>query len=492
PLPRPRRRRPPPRLRSRPCARRAEPVRAARRRHRSAGPQRGRQDHRDLVRHRPAAPRRGHRAGARRRPVALESRAPRPSGGDDPGRRAELRRLGDAAAALRSEPARGPAGRGRGRRASGDRRVRPHPRAPALGRPAPAPGPRAGHHRATGPGVPRRADRRDGSLHPAPCAGAGPRPRPDGHRGRAHHPSHGRRRGAGRCRPCDLPGPGARLRLGAGGGPRAPCRRRRRGGAGDCQRRRPGDGPRARGRPARCGRTARRPPGGRLRRGGRSRDRAAGPDGCRPPRCGGRRERGTDLRDHPRDRGGRPMSAPRETSSPERTPRPAPPLRRILSHGDLEARILLSNAEQLMVAIALPALVLIGLWLLPLGRLDGVAAIDTAVAATFATALISTSFTSQAIITGFDRRNGVLRWVATTPLGRGGYLAGKILATLATHVLQVLVLGVIALIIGWRPELPGLLAAVPVWLTGTVAFGALGLLVAGTLRTEAVLAVSNL
>ncbi|HLQ81120.1 MAG TPA: ABC transporter permease [Brachybacterium sp.] len=186
------------------------------------------------------------------------------------------------------------------------------------------------------------------------------------------------------------------------------------------------------------------------------------------------------------------MSAPRETSSPERTPRPAPPLRRILSHGDLEARILLSNAEQLMVAIALPALVLIGLWLLPLGRLDGVAAIDTAVAATFATALISTSFTSQAIITGFDRRNGVLRWVATTPLGRGGYLAGKILATLATHVLQVLVLGVIALIIGWRPELPGLLAAVPVWLTGTVAFGALGLLVAGTLRTEAVLAVSNL
>ena len=186
------------------------------------------------------------------------------------------------------------------------------------------------------------------------------------------------------------------------------------------------------------------------------------------------------------------MTAPRETSSPERTPLPAPPLRRILSHGNLEARILLSNAEQLMVAIALPALVLIGLWLLPLGRLDGVAAIDTAVAATFATALISTSFTSQAIITGFDRRNGVLRWVATTPLGRGGYLAGKILATLATHVLQVLVLGVIALIIGWRPELPGLLAAVPVWLTGTVAFGALGLLVAGTLRTEAVLAVSNL
>src|SRR5690606_4709976 len=123
----------------------------------------------------------------------------------------------------------------------------------------------------------------------------------------------------------------------------------------------------------------------------------------------------------------------------------------------------------------------------PLGRIPGVPSVDTAVAATFATALISTSFTSQAILTGFDRRNGVLRWVATTPLGRGGYLAGKILATLTTHVLQVVVLGVIALAIGWRPELLGLLAAVPVWLVGTVAFGALGLLVAGTLRTEAVL-----
>ncbi|MDN5899680.1 MAG: ABC transporter permease [Brachybacterium sp.] len=189
------------------------------------------------------------------------------------------------------------------------------------------------------------------------------------------------------------------------------------------------------------------------------------------------------------------MTDLRDPSSPDRTdraPRPAAPLRRILAHAGLETRILLSNGEQLTVAIALPALVLIGLWLLPLGRLDGVPAVDTAVAATFATALVSTSFTSQAIITGFDRRNGVLRWVATTPLGRGGYLAGKILATLATHVLQVLVLGVIALIIGWRPDLLGLLGALPVWLVGTVAFGSLGLLVAGTLRTEAVLAVSNL
>ncbi len=187
-----------------------------------------------------------------------------------------------------------------------------------------------------------------------------------------------------------------------------------------------------------------------------------------------------------------PSAAPAPSDDAPSGPRPAPPLRRILSHAGLEARVLLSNGEQLMVAIALPAMVLVGLWLLPVGRLEGTPAIDTAVAATFATALISTSFTSQAIVTGFDRRNGVLRWIATTPLGRGGYLAGKILATLTTHLLQVIVLGALALVLGWRPELAGLAALIPVWLVGTVAFGALGLLVAGLLRTEAVLAVANL
>src|SRR5690606_41506250 len=54
-----------------------------------------------------------------------------------------------------------------------------------------------------------------------------------------------------------------------------------------------------------------------------------------------------------------------------RGPRPAPALRRVLAHAGLETRVLLSNGEQLTVAVALPAMVLIGLWLLPLGRIPG-------------------------------------------------------------------------------------------------------------------------
>ncbi|WP_114856128.1 ABC transporter permease [Brachybacterium sp. YJGR34] len=187
------------------------------------------------------------------------------------------------------------------------------------------------------------------------------------------------------------------------------------------------------------------------------------------------------------------MTAPAPgTAAARPEPRPAPRGRRILAHAGLEARILLTNGEQLIVAILLPAMVLIGLRMLPIGRLDGTDPVDTALAAALATALISTSFTSQAIQTGFDRRNGVLRWVATTPLGRDGYLLGKILATLLVQVVQVIVLGLLAAVLGWRPGLLELLTLVPIWLLGTVAFGALGLLVAGLLRTEAVLAVSNL
>ena len=44
------------------------------------------------------------------------------------------------------------------------------------------------------------------------------------------------------------------------------------------------------------------------------------------------------------------------TAAAPRVPRPAPALRRILSHARLETRVLLSNGEQLMVAIALPAM----------------------------------------------------------------------------------------------------------------------------------------
>ena len=123
-------------------------------------------------------------------------------------------------------------------------------------------------------------------------------------------------------------------------------------------------------------------------------------------------------------------------------------------------------------------------------RLDGVDRIAVVAPGALALAVLSTAFTSQAIATGFDRRSGVLRLLATTPLGRGGLLAGKILAVLAVEVGQVLLLGGVAVALGWRPT--GLAAGALLLALGTAAFVALGLLVAGLLRAEAVLALANL
>jgi ABC-2 type transport system permease protein len=118
--------------------------------------------------------------------------------------------------------------------------------------------------------------------------------------------------------------------------------------------------------------------------------------------------------------------------------------------------------------------------------------IDVVAPGVLALAVLSTAFTGQAIGTGFDRRYGVLRLLGTTPLGRGGLLAGRVLAVLMVEVAQVVVLGAIAAGLGWHPRASGLPAAVIVLIAGTAAFVALGLLLAGTLRSEAVLAGANL
>ncbi|AEG44131.1 ABC transporter permease [Isoptericola variabilis] len=172
----------------------------------------------------------------------------------------------------------------------------------------------------------------------------------------------------------------------------------------------------------------------------------------------------------------------------------APPARRVLAQASFETRAILRNGEQLLVTLALPVLLLVGLVQTSLVELDtgGASRVDFVTPGVLALACLSTAFTSQAIATAFDRRNGVLRLLATTPLGRGGLLAGKVLGVLAVEAVQVVVIGAVALALGWRPDVAGVPAALGAGLLGTAAFTALALLLAGTLRAEGVLAVANL
>lgn len=171
---------------------------------------------------------------------------------------------------------------------------------------------------------------------------------------------------------------------------------------------------------------------------------------------------------------------------------PASLPRRILQQGKYETVTMLRNGEQLILAIVLPLMALIGLAVTPL--LDGLGSsrVDIATPGILALCAMSTAFTGQGIATGFDRRYGVLRFLSTTPLGRGGLIAGKILAVLVVLLLQVVVVAVVAGLLGWRPEPAGWLPGLALLVLGAASFTALGLLVAGTVRPEATLAITNL
>lgn len=170
----------------------------------------------------------------------------------------------------------------------------------------------------------------------------------------------------------------------------------------------------------------------------------------------------------------------------------APTAARVLAQARFETRTLLSNGEQLLVSVALPALALVGLTRSPVPDLGAGRRVDLAVAGTLALAVVSTAFTGQAISTGFDRRAGVLRLFGVTPLGRGGLLAGKAVAVLTVLVVQVLALGALGLVLGWTPILSAVAPTVVSLLLGATTFVALALLLAGTVRAEAVLAIANL
>lgn len=170
----------------------------------------------------------------------------------------------------------------------------------------------------------------------------------------------------------------------------------------------------------------------------------------------------------------------------------APLLRRILLQGRYEALAMLRNGEQLILAVVLPLLALVGLTVTPF--LDGLgpSRIDVAVPGILALCAMSTAFTGQGIATGFDRRYGVLRFLSTTPLGRGGLIAGKVLSVLAVLCLQVVVVAAVGLALGWHPTAAGWVPGLLLLALGAAAFTALGLLVAGTVRPEATLAITNL
>lgn len=174
-------------------------------------------------------------------------------------------------------------------------------------------------------------------------------------------------------------------------------------------------------------------------------------------------------------------------------PGAAPLSRQVLAQARMEARLMLRNGEQLLLAVVIPVIVLIGAveGAKRLGHHFDHPAVDVFTPGVLALAVMSTAFTSLAIATGFERRYGVIKRLGSSPLPRSGLLLGKVGALLFVEVLQILVICVVALLLGWSPR-AGVLPAVLAVVLGTAAFAALGLFIAGVLRAEATLAAANL
>jgi ABC-2 type transport system permease protein len=172
----------------------------------------------------------------------------------------------------------------------------------------------------------------------------------------------------------------------------------------------------------------------------------------------------------------------------------APRSRAIVAMAAMELRLALRRGETLVATAVLPVVVLaffssVSILPVPAGR-----PVDFLLPGSIAFAIIATSLVSLGITTAYDRYYGVLKRLGGSPLSRGELIAAKILAVLVVEIVQAVLLVVVAAgVLGWTPSSGvsiGLASAS--LLLGTLAFAGVGLLLAGILRAETMLAVANL
>lgn len=156
----------------------------------------------------------------------------------------------------------------------------------------------------------------------------------------------------------------------------------------------------------------------------------------------------------------------------------------------MELRLTLRRGESLLLVALIPVVLLIAFSTTSIVDIHG-SRVNFVVPGILALAVMSTAFTGQAIATGFERQYAVLKLLGATPLPRWVLLLAKTIGVLLVELMQVALVVVVGLGLGWHPH-GNPLAVVALLVLGTAAFSGLGLLMAGTLRAEATLAAANL
>jgi ABC-2 type transport system permease protein len=172
---------------------------------------------------------------------------------------------------------------------------------------------------------------------------------------------------------------------------------------------------------------------------------------------------------------------------------PAPALRSVGALAAHDLGVTARRGENLLVTLVIPIAVL--LFFGSTSFVPGLAGdpVDYLLPGSIALAIIASGLVNLGIATAYDRSYGVLKRLGGAPLPSWGLVAAKISAILVLEVVQVVALvAVAALGFGWAPGAGWSPALFVLAVTlGTVAFAGLGLLLAGTLRAEATLALAN-
>jgi ABC-2 type transport system permease protein len=160
-----------------------------------------------------------------------------------------------------------------------------------------------------------------------------------------------------------------------------------------------------------------------------------------------------------------------------------------------ELRLVLRRGEGLLITFVIPAGVL--LVFSAFDTAGGASAgqpVDRLLPGSISLAIIAASLVSLAISTGYERSYGVIKRLGGSPAGSSVVVAAKTASVVVVEVVQLVLLvgiavGILAFTAGPTASPALVLGAL---VLGTVAFAGLGLLMAGTLRAEATLALANL
>jgi ABC-2 type transport system permease protein len=175
--------------------------------------------------------------------------------------------------------------------------------------------------------------------------------------------------------------------------------------------------------------------------------------------------------------------------------RPSSWLRMALALAAYELRLTLRRGEGLLITFVIPVGVLLVFSAFDMsGGTSTGNAVDRMLPGSMALAIIAAALVSLAISTAFERSYGVIKRLGGSAAGTSVLVASKTVSVILVEIVQILLLLAIAIgLLGWvaGPTVSAPLVAAGL-LLGTIAFAGLGLLMAGTLRAEATLALANL